>query len=150
MDMDINSQNELLELKFSRLSFYTVFINMLLKGGFISEMLHCTAKTHTHTQMTQRRGTRYNSPARTHLWVKLLLCPGVTILAAVSTVTLGGLAPLVPVLHVGAGSGPVGDSVTVSNSNGTVCTFYYTMYIPPPPHLYLYLRGFLLRSLLLW
>ena len=43
----------------------------------------------------------------THLRVKLLLRAGVTILAAVSAVTLGGLAPLVAMLHVGTGSGPV-------------------------------------------
>ena len=66
----------------------------------------------------------------THLWVKLLLRAGVTILAAISTVTLGGLAPLVSVFHVGTGGGPGGGRAggggnrlqRIVNDNTTITT----------------------------
>ena len=41
------------------------------------------------------------------LGVKLLLCASVTILAVVSTITVGGVSPLVSTLHGGTGGGPV-------------------------------------------
>ena len=41
------------------------------------------------------------------LGVKLLLCASVTILAVVSTITVGGVSPLVSTLHRGARRGPV-------------------------------------------
>lgn len=115
----------------------SVLPHVVAFGGFVD--LGRTKQKDDGSNPAEVRRAGVADAERSHLWVKLLLGARVTILAAVSAVTLGWLPPLVPVFHTRTGRGPAA-TVTVTNGGSPVfCTAY----------LYLNFLGLRLRSLLL-
>lgn len=83
-----------------------------------------------------------------HLWVELLLSAWVTVLAAVSALTLGGLAPFIAMFHIRAGSWP---AFRVQHLESVQFNHFLNLLLKwDKTHLYLYFLGFRLRSRLLW